>query len=444
MIIAAWVSFVLGLIGCLFAATALMRRPGSIDRLSVWFLGFALPGSELTAVLATLGVVLAAAAWALGVEGHPVGVAALALHALAVAGLLLVIWRSRATAGAIDVALSAALGAGYRRGIAANRAPLIRRKLDPAHWWRPFSFGLPDVQWTRDIPYTANAHRQQHLDMFVSRSAAPGPRPVLLNIHGGGWMIGNKGTQAMPLQMHMARSGWLVFDADYRLSPGARMPDHLVDVKRAIAWVRENAAQHGGDPRFIVLTGGSAGGHLTALAALTANQPQWQPGFEAADTRVQAAVPFYPKVDLLAERVPDPQFQDYLQRNVMPGSQPDHAALWRAMAPATHLGSVPAGAHPPFFVLHGTHDELIPVDEVRWFVERLRKQLGNEVIYAEIPYAHHGFDVFHSLRADLLVEAMQHYLEIQYAQWCRREGLEPTPAAGAVKTLPSGAQQLAA
>ena len=71
------------------------------------------------------------------------------------------------------------------------------------------------------------------------------------------------------------------------------MAGHIVDVKRAIAWVRDNIADYGGDPDYLVVTGGSAGGHLAALAALTPGDPAFQPGFEEADTSVQAAVPFY-------------------------------------------------------------------------------------------------------------------------------------------------------
>ena len=428
MTIVAWCSLVLGIIGCLFPTTALLRRPGSIDHLSMWYLGFALPGSELSALLATIGVVLAAGAWALGVDALGVGRWALALHGVAVVGLVWVIWRSRGAFDAIDGALRDAWGADYSKRIAPSRVPLLRRKLDPAHWWRPMGYGRDDVLWTRHIPFIEPAHKQQHLDVIVSRTPAPGPRPVLLNIHGGGWVIGEKGTQAMPLLMHMASSGWLEDDADYRLSPGVRMPEHLIDVKRAIAWTRANAARHGGDARFIVITGGSAGGHLVALAALTANQPQWQPGFEAADTRVQAVLDMYGKVDILAERAPDAHFQQFLENKVLPAPRAAHEALWRAMAPATYLRAGAGQVGPPFFVVHGTHDELIEVDEARWFAQRLREGLGNEVIYAEVPNAHHGFDVPHSLRSDLSVEAFQRWLEVQYAAWCEREGVIPTPA----------------
>lgn len=428
--IVSYVALLLGVIGIAFAWCALVPRGGSIDRFSMWYLGFGLPGSELSVLLATLGVAFVAIAWGLGAAGHPVGRVALALHAVTVVGLLWALWRARGTFDVIDRALRQAFGARYEDEIAPSRRALLSgRKLAPAMWWKPVSYQRPDVDWKRNIPYVEQAHKQQHLDVMMPRAPSTGPRPVLLNIHGGGWMIGNKGTQAMPLQMYMASHGWLVVDADYRLSPSARMPDHIVDVKRAIAWTREHAAEYGGDPRFIVITGGSAGGHLVALAALTPNQREWQPGFEEADTRVQVAVPMYGKYDLLGEHRPDARFADFMLRNVMPGPRDEHEALWRAMQPASHLSALEAANAPPFLVLHGTHDVLIPLAEARWFVGEMRKRYRGEVVYVEVPYAHHGWDVPHSLRADLTVEALQRYLELQYARWCQRHGVMPTPAA---------------
>lgn len=76
-------------------------------------------------------------------------------------------------------------------------------------------------------------------------------------------------------------------------------------MKRALAWVKENIAAYGGDPNFVALSGGSAGGHLTALAALTPNDPKFQPGFEDADTSVMAAVPFYGRYDWYSTEAPD-------------------------------------------------------------------------------------------------------------------------------------------
>ncbi len=441
--LASSVALLLGLIGLLFAWCALVPRGGTLDRVSMWYLGFGLPGSELSTLLATLGVVFTAAWLALGVDGHAVGRVALLLHGLAIAGLLWALWRVRGTQDVIDQAFRAAFGPDYAQQIAPQRRALLAPKFAPARWLKPFSYAHPGVDWKRDIPYVEAAHRQQHLDVLVPRASARGPRPVLLNIHGGAWVIGNKGTQAMPMLMHMAARGWLVVDADYRLSPRVRMPDHLVDVKRAIAWTRAHAAEYGGDPRYIVITGGSAGGHLVALAALTANEPQWQPGFEQADTRLQGVVPLYGKYDLLGEHVPDESFADFMAGKVMPGARAAHAALWQAMQPTSHLGSLKAAEAPPFLVLHGTHDVLIPLAEARWFVEQLRARYPGEVVYAELPYAHHGWDVPHSPRADRTVEALQRYLELQYTRWCARQGVVPTPA-GVVSAEPEPALPKAA
>jgi acetyl esterase/lipase len=76
--------------------------------------------------------------------------------------------------------------------------------------------------------------------------------------------------------------------ANYRLRPAARHPDHLVDLKRVIAWVRGHGHEFGADPATLFVSGSSAGGHLAALAALTPNDPAFQPGFEDVDTSVTA------------------------------------------------------------------------------------------------------------------------------------------------------------
>jgi len=113
--------------------------------------------------------------------------------------------------------------------------------------------------------------------------------------------MGNKQGQAYPLMSHLAEHGWVCVSMAYRVSPRSTWPDHVVDVKRAIAWIKKNIGRYGGDPGFIAVTGGSAGGHLSALVAMTPGAREFQPGFQEADTRVQAAVPFYGVYDLTDE-----------------------------------------------------------------------------------------------------------------------------------------------
>ena len=117
-----------------------------------------------------------------------------------------------------------------------------------------------------DISYGEFGSRN-HLDIWrrpdLDRN---GRAPVLLQIPGGAWMVGNKRGQAHPLMSHLAELGWICVAINYRLSPRSTWPDHIVDVKRAIAWTKEHIAEYGGDPDWIAITGGSAGGHLTSLA----------------------------------------------------------------------------------------------------------------------------------------------------------------------------------
>ena len=131
-----------------------------------------------------------------------------------------------------------------------------------------------------------------------------GKAPVLVQVPGGAWVIGWRRPQAYPLMSHLVSRGWVCVSLNYRVSPLHTWPDHIVDVKRALAWVKENIAGYGGDPNFVAISGGSAGGHLSSLAALTPNDPQFQPGFEDADTSVVAAVPVYGRYDLFSTNDP--------------------------------------------------------------------------------------------------------------------------------------------
>ena len=121
---------------------------------------------------------------------------------------------------------------------------------------------------------------------------------MLLQVHGGGWTIGNKDTQGIPLMMHLAARGWVCVAINYRLSPRDPFPgpDRRREAgDRLGARAHRRARRHPGLPGRHRWVGR---GHLAALAALTQNDPEYQPGFEDADTTVQAAVPFYGVYDL--------------------------------------------------------------------------------------------------------------------------------------------------
>ena len=238
-----------------------------------------------------------------------------------------------------------------------------------------------------------------------------GKAPVLLQVPGGAWMIGWRRPQAYPLMSDLVSRGWVCVSMNYRVAPLHTWPDHIVDVKRALAWVKENIAAYGGDPNFVAISGGSAGGHLCALAALTPNDPKFQPGFEEADTSVVAAVPFYGRYDWYSTEDPGrAEFVEVLERLVVKRKLSTHRHIYLDASP---LRYVRADA-PPFFVLHGTDDSLIPVVEAREFVEELRAVSKSPVAYAELPYAQHAFDIFGSPRAHQAADAVARFLSWVY------------------------------
>lgn len=280
-----------------------------------------------------------------------------------------------------------------------------------SHLYFPLLMFLPrGVTHRRGVVYHREERRRVRLDVYMPKAAPRDDelRPAIVQIHGGGWIFGSRVEQGIPLLNHLAANGWVGFNVDYRLSPRATMPEHVIDVKRAIAWVRENAEEYGVDPERICLTGGSAGGHLCALAALTSDDRSLQPGFEDADTSVIAAVAFYGLYDLLdAEQHHYRHIRDWLIADVV--FKRDRATDPDAFREASPTYRVHAGA-PPFMVFHGEHDSLVPVADARAFVERLERTSRNPVLYVELPGSEHAFDLAPSLRCARVVEGIERFL----------------------------------
>ncbi|HME16734.1 MAG TPA: alpha/beta hydrolase [Mycobacterium sp.] len=264
-----------------------------------------------------------------------------------------------------------------------------------------------DYAHDTDISYGDYGSRN-YLDIWRRPDLERGGRaPVLLQVPGGAWMVGSKRQQAYPLMSHLAELGWVCVAINYRLSPRSTWPDQIVDVKQALAWTKEHIAEYGGDPDWIAITGGSAGGHLSALAALTANDPQFQPGFEYADTSVRAAVPFYGLYDFTrTDDAMHPLMVPTLAKHVFKLRRAELADAFRIASPITHVSA----DAPPFFVLHGRNDSLIPVEQGRAFAKRLREVSRQPVAYAEMPFAQHAFDIFGSARAAHAAVAVEQFL----------------------------------
>lgn len=346
--------------------------------------------------------------------------AGLALAGASALGLAHIVRQSRQARDGFEDALVEGLGVDYVEQLDEVPSPA-----DLAVPWRrlarPFDFHDDGVRVIRDLPYS-EAGRRGHLDIYLPAGEdALVDAPVLLQVHGGGWTLGEKEHQGRPLMNRMAAKGWVCVAINYRLSPRDAWPAHVVDVKRAIAWIRDNIAEHGGNPDYIAVTGGSAGGHLTALAALTPGDPAFQPGFEDADTRVQAAVPFYGVYDFAGSTglTNALEMRDgFLGPRIMQTTWTDDPDLYEAASPILRV----TPDAPDFFVIHGDRDSLVAVDQARLFVAELRRTSRASVVYAELPGAQHAFDTFHSIRSAHAVRAVDRWLSWHWSTW--RHGLE--------------------
>jgi acetyl esterase/lipase len=375
----------------------------------VFFAGW--PTTEMAPLYLAGSVLGALFRWIRGDYATRNGRIALVLKGITWALLLLLHRRNVASEPYFETPLRDTLGDDYK-AVAAQSQPVGRRRLSrilPNELLRRRYVEKSDI-----VQY--GPHRRVNRADIWRRHDLPrdGKAPVLLQVPGGAWSIGMRRPQAYPLMSHMAERGWLCVSIDYRVSPRNTWPDHIIDVKRALAWIKEHIAEYGGDPDFVAITGGSAGGHLCALAALTPDDPQYQPGFEDADTSVVAAVPIYGRYDWFTTRGRGRKefVLGLLQQFVVKKRITKHLQVYRDASPITR---VRADA-PPFYVLHGVDDSLIPVQEAREFVEALRDKSKETVVYSEIPHAQHAFDFFGSPRGYYTAHAVEKFLSWVHAQ----------------------------
>lgn len=277
----------------------------------------------------------------------------------------------------------------------------------------PFSKKRRGVKVTRNIVYRRVAGTVLKLDV-VAPAEEGAKRPAIMQIHGGSWVMGDKREQGWPLLSHLAANGWVCFNLNYRLSPGATFPDHLIDLKAGLAWIRQHAEEWGIDPDFIAVTGGSAGGHLAALMALTANDPEYQPGFEEADTSLQAAVPIYGVYDFTSRLGTNrlPFWYRRLESQIMKAFRDEEPEKFRRASPVARIHA----EAPPFFIVHGDRDTLAPVEEARDFANELAGVSKAPVIYAELSGAQHAFDLFCSPRTAHMLVAVLKFLDATHAR----------------------------
>jgi len=237
-----------------------------------------------------------------------------------------------------------------------------------------------------DLAYAKEPHFRQKLDLYVPEKPAG---PLLVYIHGGGWVGGSK-DKVVGLQF--LAMGYCVASVEYRFSHDAIFPAQIQDCKSAIRYLRAHAAEYGYAPDKIGVFGDSAGGHLTALLATTGQTRDFDVG-ENLDqsSAIQCGIDFYGPTDFLGFKPPtdnagiQPDRGDSVISALFGGLMKDHQDLARQASPLFWASKTTA----PLFILHGTKDPIVGVEQSERLAEKLKAE-GAEVILDVIEGAEHG------------------------------------------------------
>lgn len=217
---------------------------------------------------------------------------------------------------------------------------------------------------------------------IVHAAGRPATGPVMVYVHGGGWTGGDPQRQARDLYHALALDGWTTVAVRYPFTPHVSVEDQIATIKAATRWVRTVLPSHGVTASHLVIAGGSAGGHLAAMVALTP---------KSEDEAVDACVGIYGVYDM-ANRNRTRAYWAKTTREVMLATVDEAPERYRAVSPLDHVHD----AAPPVLVIHGTHDTLVPIGEGEQFAAALR-EAGGSVDFIPVYGAQHAFDALSSM-----------------------------------------------
>lgn len=255
------------------------------------------------------------------------------------------------------------------------------------------------IRAEKDIPYVAGGDESQRLDLYLPAQGADHPLPLIVRIHGGGWRGGSKaGCPMLP----MVARGYAVASVEYRFSQKALFPAQIQDCQAAIRWLRANSGKYGLDPDRIGVVGDSAGGHLVALLGTSGGKKAFDPigGNEDQSDRVQAVCDYYGPADfgtVMQQAADDPNVRNIFAFNTpsdpyscLIGARLDaDRPKTDAVSPVHYVSQ----DNPPFLILHGTHDALVPLAQSEELAAALRAR-GVPVLLQKFPGAGHGGPAF--------------------------------------------------
>ncbi|MFM7842742.1 MAG: alpha/beta hydrolase fold domain-containing protein [Planctomycetota bacterium] len=264
------------------------------------------------------------------------------------------------------------------------------------------------TKMVRDIPYITDGDDAQKLDLYLPEQSDAKARPLIVHIHGGGWMGGNR--YPCPVA-HLVGRGYVVASVGYRFSQKAIFPAQIQDCLAAIRWLRANHEKYGIDRERVGVVGGSAGGHLSALVGTTGGRKIFPAigGHEEQTDRVQVVCDYFgPKNfgSVMKQAAEDPNVKNIFKFNspsdpysrLIGVSLEGNSAQTNAVSPIYYV----TADCPPTLMLHGTHDALVPYAQSEEFAAALKSK-GVPVWLQKLPGSGHGGAAFSKPQVTTLI-----------------------------------------
>ncbi len=236
------------------------------------------------------------------------------------------------------------------------------------------------------------------MDAYVPN--APGPHPGIIIVHGGGWVRGDRRVDVQPLFQPLENAGFAWFSISYRLAKDAtQIGAGIQDVEQAVRYVHDHAAEFNVDPDRLALVGESAGAQLASMAALS-------PGVD-----VKAVVAFYSPSDLVSLAKESQYVPESLRRQIK--GTPWESLVLAGLQELSPINHVRAGM-PPFLLIHGTSDSLVPYEQSERMCAAVRRAGGQCELYP-VKGGGHGVRWWESVHLTAYKQVMVHWLENKLA-----------------------------
>ncbi len=366
-------------------------------------LTFSVGAPEESVWLLTLAVLILSVAWIDRASSNPSRIACvLATMSLLLAAMPLI--QFPITSRQFDAATREALGEEFLRDVpAVSRSTMRARPLIVVDLFRGIDPGVSRL--TRGIVFATQDGIPLALDVY--RPPGAGRYPIVVQIYGGAWQRGSPADNAL-FARYLAARGYVVVCPDYRHAPRWQWPTQIDDVRAALGWVRQHAAEYDGDPSRIALIGRSAGAHLALLAAYEPQPVNAPP--------IRSVVSYYGPADLtdayLHPPTPDPLHVRATESAFMGGSPAARSGRYRDASPITYA----IRQLPPTLLVYGARDHIVEAKYGERLHDRL-KATKTTAILLEIPWADHAFDaVPNGISAQLALYHTERFLA-----WTLRE-----------------------